>query len=1369
MTLKVSKYNLLPPENDGEDLLLSTLYDAVIRTVVINENLIGQISIGHNIFGLNKNKKTGNTYMDAREKSRYISILAHGAIMDVFNVSVMFHDKRGRELQELDVWNAILFVANWYETKGPRSCESQSARAKSLDIAGNVHELCAGPDFPLLVALYLSACAADGVTISVETYGGKTRKSVKYKPTSNKVSVADAVNIKDQLTDALFTNAAFLICRFSQFCELLSQNVLFCTKPNRENNLKWGIGCTVVTLCKTEKPVVDHPNQHSIVSDLTLDFASVCGVNNTDINVEVQRSPIILQHDNMFVEDQHCPEFDDSQSFCLHRNQFVKSVPDNYLASLKIRERCEEESLLDHDRYIYSPSYTVINSLPSSLWGYSKDPATWFMDSKGKLARSVIDCENTAVDKIVTSDDCETLEQTADCESNGIDTEENEHLSVCAEHRHSKETNNLHRFLGLSSQYSDYVSFPIFAGILPLRMQPSNHSRKGKRDGIAVPDTISKRIYRIQQYSTLARNARGECGSNKSLKSSVEMGHYELDIYTEKHKSIYNMVSLKSRTEKFTNFAYDNVKQLASHGNPARIEIAFESVCSQDHEQDLINGILDTLQICLNSTESYSARNCADIIKFTLDGTLSRLRTLHEMMATCKDDPKKYYELYHIRTEVAAKLYSFYSGRGTLKNNHLFSPKNSYMAGRPTNRMLMPRSNHCREKLLNNVEYGNIWNLFMNSLKDINGGSHGRLQVPLFELQFVTEIVNNNYTCGKACDKCFMVFANQQQINAFDEHSCNDVIKGKPIKVTDQKFIREHEKQLALLTDHQNYFINLVRNVDVFEGKNKSSIAPNIILTGGAGCGKSHTLKRSIADTLLRYGMDSFVVLASTKMAAQLVNGSTFHSFLGLKPDEEGKHTTFEEDQDMVGKHMKNMKDTTKVLRMQTTLKVIYIDEVGMLSNDHITFLNEILQFIKGNKNPFGGIQLILCGDVMQLPPILNDKEGVDRRSAENVFFFDSPAYSRGKFRCTYLVGSKRQSDPEFVRILNRLRVGTVDETDIHEMNEVWGGEADYGSAIDALKGIATLLRRERLGSMHEKGDKIFNKIQNLYCNKILDEHHKDIQEMEQKYGPFVFEDEESTAITALSRAALKRFERLIKTDRKAKNVDYNFVINVERVENQLISLRYDTSRRNGNDGLILKCCIAEDSKSDGSKNLTHAMREFLNFETKTESQLMVSVGMRVSFTSNTSGTFVSTNSLGIITEIKSDSNGAIEYILVAPCVPKGIVSNPVRVLPHSHRLIYKDVNKELTELTRLQFPIKAADCGNAFTTQGCSLDIPVLFNGTRLLKSGCNARVYVAASRVTDKKYFFTLLPLSISDVKVNKHALNFDRHLQETGVFMP
>ncbi len=1348
------------------------MHDALIDTVVMSKSLIGKISIGHNIFGLNKNKKTGNTYMDAREKSHYISLLAHGSVMEVFNVSVMFHDKRSRDLQELDVWSAILFVTNWYETKGPRACESQSARAKSLNIAGNVHELCAGPEFPLLVALYLSAINPGGVTISVETYGGKTRKSAVFVPISDKVEFSDAVFIKDQLKVALFTNAAFLICRFSQFCEILSHNVAFCVKPNCDNNLKWGIGCTMVTLCKEEKPDWISTVQQSQDSEISLNFGGTptggsADSNDCDFaNLEVRcETPIDSDVSTIDSDETHSPVILSSGSSGEH----TEPVQHNYIANLVVQRRVEKQCpLLDHARYNYSPSFTVINALPSSLWSYSKDPATWFMDSKGKLARSAIDRENTIAKETITSatDDCNNLEPTADSESNGLDTEENEHNTICAEHRHSKETHNLHRFLGLSNHYSNFVSFPIFGGILPLHMQPSNHSRRSKQVSICVPGTVSKRIYRIQQYSTLARNARGECGSSKSLKNSVEMGHYELDIYTEKHKSIYNMISLKGRTEKFTECAYDNIKQLSEHGNPARIEIAFESISSKDHELDLINGILDTIQICLNSTESYQANTCADMIKFALDGTLSRLRTLHDMMAIYKDQPTKYYELYHIRTEVAAKLYSFYSGRGTLKNSHLFSPKNSYMAGRPTNRMLMPMSNNCREKLLNNIEYGNLWNFFTNSLKDMNGNLHVRLQVPLFELQFVTEILNNNYTCGKACDKCFMVFASKHQVNAFDEHSCIDIVKGKAIKVTDPKFIKEHEKQLASLTDHQNYFVNLVRNVDV---KDKVAAPPNVILTGGAGCGKSHALKRSIADTLLRFGMDSFVVLASTKMAAQLVNGSTFHSFLGLKPDEEGKHTTFEQDQDMVGKHIKNMKDTTRVLRMQTTLKIIYIDEVGMLSKDHMTFLNDILQFIKDNTKPFGGVQLVLCGDVMQLPPILNDIKGQSRSNDENSFFFDSDAYKKGKFLCVYLTGSKRQSDPEFVRILNRLRVGTVDEKDMAEINDVWGSEADYGSARDALKGIAILLRRERMGNMGLKGDKILNKMQNLFCNKILYEHHKDIQRLEQKHGVFVYEDDESTSITALTSAALLRFERLIKTDRTAKNTDYNFVINIERVENQLISLRYECSRQTANDGLIIKSCVAEDRKSDGSKILSHAMREFLNFETKTEANLMVSVGMRVSFTSNTSGTFVSTNSLGNILEIKSDFNGAVESILIAPSVPKGLVSNPVRIVPHCHRHMFKDENNVLTELTRLQFPIKAADCGNAFTTQGCSLDIPVLFNGTRLLRSGCTARVYVAASRVTDKKYFFTLLPLSLSDVKVNKHALNFDLHLQEIGVYLP
>jgi hypothetical protein len=176
----------------------------------------------------------------------------------------------------------------------------------------------------------------------------------------------------------------------------------------------------------------------------------------------------------------------------------------------------------------------------------------------------------------------------------------------------------------------------------------------------------------------------------------------------------------------------------------------------------------------------------------------------------------------------------------------------------------------------------------------------------------------------------------------------------------------------------------------------------SVFITGGAGTGKSHTLRVIIAKLRAKFrGLPegTVAVVAPTGQAALQVDGATIHSWARLNP------------------HAKTIDQVPKIHRDPWRLaRVLVIDEVSMVSLELFQLLNDLAQRARDSYEPFGGLQVICCGDFLQLPPIKAD------------FCFKSSAWRATITRTFQLTESYRQAqDPEFVNILKRIRVGDRD------------------------------------------------------------------------------------------------------------------------------------------------------------------------------------------------------------------------------------------------------------------------------------------------------------------------------------------------------
>lgn len=227
--------------------------------------------------------------------------------------------------------------------------------------------------------------------------------------------------------------------------------------------------------------------------------------------------------------------------------------------------------------------------------------------------------------------------------------------------------------------------------------------------------------------------------------------------------------------------------------------------------------------------------------------------------------------------------------------------------------------------------------------------------------------------------------------------------------------------------------------------------AAPIFLTGKAGTGKTTFLRKLAEETYKDY-----VVLAPTGIAALHAKGVTIHSqflfpfgtFLPVREpvgnftDQYGFYTQHT----LSGRHSLNQA-RKNVLR---AVELIVIDEVSMLRADVLDAIDFRMKQVKGNyQEPFGGVQLLLIGDLYQLPPIVKDEEWrLLSRFYNSMHFFEAKALQQSGLVYLELDKIFRQQDETFIRVLNHLRDNQVSREDLQVLN-------DHFKPADAIKEIS--------------------------------------------------------------------------------------------------------------------------------------------------------------------------------------------------------------------------------------------------------------------------------------------------------------------------
>ena len=250
----------------------------------------------------------------------------------------------------------------------------------------------------------------------------------------------------------------------------------------------------------------------------------------------------------------------------------------------------------------------------------------------------------------------------------------------------------------------------------------------------------------------------------------------------------------------------------------------------------------------------------------------------------------------------------------------------------------------------------------------------------------------------------------------------------------------------------------------------------SVFLTGKAGTGKS-TFLRFIRDNTKK----KTVVLAPTGIAAVNVGGQTMHSFFKIPfkpmlPDDP--------DYSNPARMRKMLRYTKEKVKLIRELELIIIDEISMVRADIIDFVDRVLRVYSGNmREPFGGKQLLLVGDIFQLEPVVtHDMRDILRRYYRNFFFFNARAFDQINLVAIELRKIYRQSDTDFIALLDRVRINRATNADIARLNKRCN--IDY-QEVSGNFAITLATRRDTVDSINDEHMKALKTPEYVYEGTI--------------------------------------------------------------------------------------------------------------------------------------------------------------------------------------------------------------------------------------------------------------------------------------------
>lgn len=252
----------------------------------------------------------------------------------------------------------------------------------------------------------------------------------------------------------------------------------------------------------------------------------------------------------------------------------------------------------------------------------------------------------------------------------------------------------------------------------------------------------------------------------------------------------------------------------------------------------------------------------------------------------------------------------------------------------------------------------------------------------------------------------------------------------------------------------------------------------SLFLTGKAGTGKSTFLRYIAAHTKKKH-----IILAPTGIAAINAGGSTLHSFFKIP-----FHPLLPNDSMFNVRNIRNtLKYNSEKIKIIREVELIIIDEISMVRADIIDFIDKVLRIYSRNmREPFGGKQLLLVGDIYQLEPVVREE---DRRLLSpfyhSSFFFDAKVFEYFQLVSIELRKVYRQSDPVFISILDHIRTSQVPMSDLQKLNQRVGARLDES---DSKLAITLSTRRDTVDYINDSQLKLLPGEPTLFRGNIQGE-----------------------------------------------------------------------------------------------------------------------------------------------------------------------------------------------------------------------------------------------------------------------------------------
>lgn len=325
--------------------------------------------------------------------------------------------------------------------------------------------------------------------------------------------------------------------------------------------------------------------------------------------------------------------------------------------------------------------------------------------------------------------------------------------------------------------------------------------------------------------------------------------------------------------------------------------------------------------------------------------------------------------------------------------------------------------------------------------------------------------------------------------------------------MNDKKFL-ELQKPIVELSEEGVQVIKLLEDSNY-----------NIFLTGRAGTGKSTLLKYFRAHT-----QKNVAVLAPTGVAAVNVQGQTIHSFfkfsIGITVDDIHKKSS----------------------KIYKNLDTIIIDEISMVRADLLDCVDKFMRINgKDYDKPFGGVQIIVIGDLFQLPPVIaRGEQFIFDEIYQSPYFFDSHCFNQSNFCMIELNQVYRQSDKGFIEILDSLRSYKLEDKHLEEINK----------------------RASCLELTEDENLAIFLVSTNYMADTINIEKLEKLKGKEKKYTGFVSGDFKEKDLPTKKELVLKKGAQVMLLNNDAKkrwvNGDIGKIVDLEKT---FIEVEFDDGR----------------------------------------------------------------------------------------------------------------------------------------------------------------------------------------------------------------